>query len=113
MLSHPVADMAQIFPDMSQARPRSQKLGGQSVTGLMGDIPAEVEAVEPLPEPVVEEPVGDGLLFSGVAHPGREQRDPGAFAGSGWRPCRCSNRVRVLWRRTRLVRGRGDTDLST
>jgi hypothetical protein len=48
--------MAQIFPDMSQARPGSQQLGGQSVTGLMGDIPAEVEAVEPLPEPVIEEP---------------------------------------------------------
>ena len=48
--------MAQIIPDMSQARPGSQQLDGQSVTGLMGDIPAEVEAVEPLPEPVMKSP---------------------------------------------------------
>ena len=53
------------------------------MASLMGDVPAEVQAAEPLPELPVEVPVGDGLLFSGVAHPGGEQRDPGAFPGRG------------------------------
>src|SRR6266487_262574 len=51
---HPVADPPQVAADVGQGRAMAEQAGGQGVPGLVGDVVAEVHAVDPGPEPAVE-----------------------------------------------------------
>ena len=63
--------------------PCAQQAGGQRVPGLMGDPAAEVELVDPGPEPELEPLVGDRGGPVGVAVAAGEQRHAGPFGGRG------------------------------
>jgi hypothetical protein len=59
MLGHPIGDLTQIAADMGQARAGAQQICGQRVPSLMSDVVAEVEAIDPGPEPACSVPILD------------------------------------------------------
>ncbi len=67
---------------MGECGAGAQQVGGQGVTGLVGDVgAAEVEVGDPGLEALVEVAVGDRLSAVGVADAGGEQGQAGAFSG--------------------------------
>ena len=68
---------------MGEAGAGAQQAGGQGVAGLMGHLAADVEAVDPVLEALVEPLVGQGVLAVAVAEDRGEQRHRGAFPGGG------------------------------
>jgi hypothetical protein len=77
VLSHPDRDVAEVTADVVQPGAVGQQPGGQGVPGLVGDVAgAEVELVDPVPEPVLEGSVGDRVAAVEVADVRGEQSHP-------------------------------------
>ena len=82
-LRHFLGDMAQVAADVGQAGAGAQQAGGQGVAGLVGHLAADVEAVDPVLEALVEPLVGQGVLAVAVAEDRGEQRHRSAFLRGG------------------------------
>lgn len=84
VLGHPLGDLAEIAADVGQARAGAQQVGGQGVAGLMSDVVAEVETVDPGAESGPEPVVGQRGRSVGVADRAGKQRHSGTFGAGRW-----------------------------
>ena len=75
--------MAQEAADVGEAGAGAQQAGGQGVPGLVGHLAADVEAVDPVLEALVEPLVGQGDLAVAVAEDRGEQCHRSAFLQGG------------------------------
>jgi hypothetical protein len=83
VLRHFLGNLAQVTADVGQAGPGAQQAGGQGVAGLVGYLAADVEAVDPVFEALVEPRVGQRMTAVAVAEVRGEQGHRSAFPGGG------------------------------
>ena len=83
VLGHPVGDVPEVAADVAEGRAVAQQAGGQRVPGLVGNPAADVELIDPGPEPEVEPLVGYCGGPVRVAVTAGEQRHRRPLSGGG------------------------------